>query len=372
MPLLSPSFTDGEREVLDAVRRHGRIGRSAITAQTRLAQQSVHRIVDDLIKRGLLLAGEPERGGRGQPSPRIELASTAAHAIGLSVNPDCAVVCLADMTCRVVEEVRLRVVPANMKQTLDDAQAALQRMIERNGVQVSSLVGLGVGMSGYMVGRAGEVNAPEPLRDWSLINLAEPLHAAFGLPLRMQNNATAAAVGELINGIGRRVRDFAYLSFNYGVGGGLIIRGEPLIGVYGNAGEIALCLTPEESERRPALRYLLEELAQRGVQVDSIEDLRLRFDPAWPGVGEWLERSMPQLNRIVSSLIAIADPQAIVFGGQLPPALGQMMIERVNHFERPQRYGVAPPGPELLLAQSNVDASAAGAAALVLREAFFR
>ncbi|MFH7397120.1 NagC family transcriptional regulator, partial [Pseudomonas syringae pv. tagetis] len=75
----------------------------------------------------------------------------------------------------------------------------------------------------------------------------------------------------------------------------------------------------EESINRPALRYLLDEMHQRGVQVDSIDDLRLRFDPDWPGVDTWQTRVKPKLDRMINALAGLFEPQAVVFGGQLPP-----------------------------------------------------
>ena len=59
------------------------------------------------------------------------------------------------------------------------------------------------------------------------------------------------------------------------------------------------------------------------------------FDPNWPGVAEWVEITVPAYNRLVNALCAIADPQAIVFGGQIPARLAQMLIERAaNAIER--------------------------------------
>ena len=104
--------------------------------------------------------------------------------------------------------------------------------------------------------------------------------------------------------------------------------------------------------------------------IDSIEDLRQRFDPDWPGVAEWLERVLPATDRLINSLAAIIDPQAIVFGGQIPRRLAEMLIARTRFWSR-YRYGVGPERPALLLSEVPGDAAAAGAAMLPLREALF-
>ncbi|MBB3560306.1 putative NBD/HSP70 family sugar kinase [Rhizobium sp. BK512] len=59
--------------------------------------------------------------------------------------------------------------------------------------------------------------------------------------------------------------------------------------------------------------------------MPSIPYLRKHFDPKWPGVAEWVEEITPAYNRLVNAIWAIYDPQAIVFGGQVPPGLTQML-----------------------------------------------
>lgn len=54
-----------------------------------------------------------------------------------------------------------------------------------------------------------------------------------------------------------------------------------------------------------------------GVIVDSVGDLRQRFDATWPDVESWILRSLPALNRTINAVAGLFDPEAIVFGGQL-------------------------------------------------------
>jgi predicted NBD/HSP70 family sugar kinase len=368
--LRAPLLSANERMILDLVRRREPIARSAMTSETNLSQQSVHRIVEDLLRTRLVQAGESQRKGRGKPSPMIQLKRTAAFSLGLSLNTDSAVVCLVDMSCRVLEEVRLRLAPMSRPATVEAVHDVIRRLLARNGLSATQIVGLGVGIAGFFVAEGRQVNAPEPMQDWSLVDLVPIFEDAFGFPVRIENNATTAAIGESLRGIGLRRRSFGYLSFNYGFGGGVIVDGKPLLGAHRNAGEMSGVYTRDESPNRPALRYLLDALRQEGVAVDSIEDLSERFDPTWPGVVEWVERVTPYLNRIINSLAAIIDPEAIVFGGQISPALARMLIARAE-FRGQHRYGVGPARPELVVSEVAGDAAAAGAAMLPLREAFY-
>jgi len=368
----SPLASKNERLILDIVRRHEPIPRATMTAHTDLTQQSVHRLVETLMARGLLRAGAPFKGARGQPSPMIELARRTAYSVGISVNTDAVTLSLADFGCDIVDQEVLRGVPADRKATLAILAEKLNSILARHEISRPNLVGLGFAMSGFFVGDDRRFNAPEPLRDWSLVDLQPELEHVFALPAWLENNATTGAIGESLRGIGRWCQTFAYLSFNYGFGGGLVLEGRPYLGFNGNAGEFSVIYNPDEALRRPALQYLIRILRESGVDIGSIEELKHNFDPTWPGVENWLSETMPMLDRLIATLAGVIDPQAIVFGGQLPPELGRMMIERAHvPSQRPHRYGAAPPGPRLVLSETKGDASAIGAALLPLKFRYF-
>jgi predicted NBD/HSP70 family sugar kinase len=357
-----------ERKILDILRRSGGITRAAVSSEMDLAQQSVHRIIEDLISRGLIRTGHAVKNGRGQPSLRLELANEAVYVLGISINTDSAVVCIADFACNVLEEVTLRTPPLSLNSTLNALSKVIDRMLHRNGLSRDRLLGVGVAIAGYFVDE-GRVNAPEPLRDWSLIDLRPLLEQALDMPVWLKNNATTGAIGESLIGVGAWASNFIYLSFNYGFGTGIVIDGKPYFGSNGNAGEVML-YTNDEVERRPALRYLMDALHKQDIQIDSIEDLRIRFDANWPGVDEWINNVRPCLDRLINTLAGLFDPQAIVFGGQLPAELGRRLIDNVSFWGSP-RYGTPAPRPKLLLTESNGDPAAIGAALIPLKERFF-
>ncbi|NTJ61252.1 ROK family transcriptional regulator [Agrobacterium rhizogenes] len=368
----SPLASENERLILDIVRRHEPIPRATITTHTNLTQQSVHRLVEALMARGLLRVGAPFKGARGQPSPTMELERQTVYSVGISVNTDAVTLSLADFGCNIVDQEMLRGVPADRKATLAILAERLSLILARREISRANLIGLGFAMSGFFVGDDRRFNAPEPLRDWSLVDLQPQLEHVFALPAWLENNATTGAIGESLRGVGRWCQTFAYLSFNYGFGGGLVLEGRPYLGFHGNAGEFSVIYNPDEVLRRPALQYLIRILRESGVDIGSIEELKQNFDPTWPGVENWLSETMPTLDRLIATLAGVIDPQAIVFGGQLPPELGRMMIARARlPSQRPHRYGAAPPGPRLVLSETKGDASAIGAALLPLKFRYF-
>ncbi|NDW00164.1 ROK family transcriptional regulator [Salipiger sp. PrR002] len=363
---LSPN----QRVLLDLIRRLSPVERASLTAQTGLTQQSIHRIVSGLLDLGLVQTRAPERSLPGKPSPLLSLRPEAAYGAGVLVNTDSAVLCLVDLTCA-------RVALRRIEEGLPDRAAGIARLksefdalLAEAGVPRERVCGLGVALPGYFTGTPGHMNSPEPLEDWSLVDFRPELEAAFGLSVLLENSATAGAIGESLIGAGRRYRSFAYLGFDYGFGGGLVFDGEVFRGPRGNAGELSHMFLGDEIENRPALRLLMAELRRSGVEVASLPDLVARFDPLWPGVENWLETVMPQVHRVVRALHGVLDPDAIVFGGQLPPALAEMMIARIVPLQS-HRYDVPMPGPVLLTGQTETDPAALGAAITPLKHIFF-
>jgi len=104
----SDVVSPNERRLLQLIWRNPGISRSEITAHTDLTQQSVHRILDQLSDRGIILLGSAKPGmGRGQPSPMLRLNGAHAYACGISVNTDVIGICIMDLAGKTLGERRV-------------------------------------------------------------------------------------------------------------------------------------------------------------------------------------------------------------------------------------------------------------------------
>ncbi len=368
--LIEPAFlrqlpdevvSSNERNILKMVWRQSGISRSELSGMSELTQQSVYRIVDGLTERGLLVLGSPKPGlGRGQPSPTLKFNGQYAYSVGISINTDIMGICIMNFAGKILAEDRLALDGKSMDDALTHAQSILDMRSSSLGLDPTRLFGIGFAIAGFRVSGT-TFNAPLPLHEWSLIELGPLLSGRFGKPVWVHNGANTGALAEAMFGVGKYIRDFAYLSFNYGFGGGLISDGELLLGGNGNAGEFSGVFHATDSPNRPALQYLIAQLRENGIDIPSISYMREHFDPNWPGVAEWVERVAPMQARLVNAISAVFDPLAIVFGGQVPKALAVMLVERSISYAQP-RYGVRKPNPKLIVSDIDRDASAIGAA----------
>ncbi|MGE7368806.1 ROK family transcriptional regulator [Neorhizobium sp. NPDC001467] len=377
--LISPRFlranettvvSRNERQLLQLIWRNPGISRSEISGHTDLTQQSVHRILDNLAERKVILLGSAKPGlGRGQPSPMLHLNGAHAYACGISVNTDVIGICITNIAGKILGEREVALRELTMDRALQLVRQQVVELQRQNDLAEENLFGIGFAIAGYHVDGTRH-NAPLPLHEWSMIELGPIITDLFDRPAWVINGGKSGAVAESMFGIGRFIQNFAYLSFNYGFGGGVIIDGELLKGGNGNAGEFSGLYDEIETERRPALQYLIDRVNRNGVNVPSIHYMRRHFDARWPGVAEWVDEVTPAYIRLVNAIRATLDPQAIVFGGQIPPGLASLLIERTKIFDRP-RYGVHRGGPKLIISEIATDAAAMGAAIMPFRRMFY-
>lgn len=362
--------TPNERALLRVIWRNPGVSRTELTGLTELAQQTIHRLLDQLAERRIISLGSPKPGlGKGQPSPMLTLDGGYAWSCGMSVNTDVIDVCLMDFGGAVLAEANVQLREKTVAQALERVREWVRDQQGKLGLSNERFFGVGLGIAGFHVSGTS-FNASLPLHEWSLIELGPLLTTYFDRPVWALNGGKTGTIAEAMFGVGRYIKDFAYLSFNYGFGGGLICDGELLHGGNGNAGEFSQMYEDEEVTRRPALQIILEKLKSHGVDVPSITYLRRNFDPKWLGVAEWLDEITPAYNRLINAIWAVYDPQAIVFGGQIPPGLAEMMIERTRLFGKP-RYGVGRASPKLIISEIKPDAAAMGAAATPFKLTFF-
>ena len=361
-----------ERELLDLVRRHGAMSRADLVRATGLAAQSVVRLVDELCGRGLLRLGQVlPREGRGKPSPAVELVAGYAHTVGVSITTDSVSSALMDFRGNVLGHKHEHTPQLDRRALPVVVQKHLQAHLRTHKVERERLLGVSVGITGFFVGENRRVNPPSPLDDLALVDIDQLLSDALACPVWVENDGTAAAVGESLLGAGRWANSFVYLYFSHGLGGGVVIDGRAVRGSHGNAGEAAGMLAALGVET-PTLELLRRMLQDDGVSFVDIDSMLGQFNPHWPACARWVEQARPAMSFIVSAAVALLDPDAIVFGGRLPRALAEQLIAHVT-IDNKSRRGRVRPEPRLVPAEAPNDATATaiGAAALPLKNYYF-
>jgi glucokinase len=133
-------------------------------------------------------------------------------------------------------------IQAQHEQDLEDLQfeaviAALDATIGMALRDAEDAVGIGIGSPGNIDAKTGAV-VYSPNFGWENAPLGESLRKKFGVPVFVANDARCATLGEYTFGTGKETEDFVLLTLGTGIGGGIVARGELLLGHKWGAGEI--------------------------------------------------------------------------------------------------------------------------------------
>ena len=98
--------------------------------------------------------------------------------------------------------------------------------------------GIGIGCPGTVNPEKGTVQNPPNLPGWNKVNVGKAVSMEFEKLVYLENDANAAAIGEMIFGNGKNYRSFIMVTLGTGVGGGIVINRRIYRGNYSAAGEI--------------------------------------------------------------------------------------------------------------------------------------
>ena len=121
---------------------------------------------------------------------------------------------------------------------VDAAVEALQPIIEQvGGIDKIKAMGIGAPNGNYYKGTI-EFAPNLPWAHNGIVPLAQMFSDRLGIPAALTNDANAAAVGEMVYGVARGMKNFIVITLGTGVGSGIVVNGQLLYGCDGFAGEL--------------------------------------------------------------------------------------------------------------------------------------
>ncbi|MDB5096654.1 MAG: glucokinase [Cyanobacteria bacterium RYN_339] len=145
------------------------------------------------------------------------------------------VVGVADQDGRLLAQDRFATLPERGPNVVIGEVIAMLNALARG--QGEALTAVGVGCVGPLDLPNGAIMNPPNFPGWSYVPLRQPLEKALGVPVRLDNDANAAALAEYRLGAGRGAEIMVYTTISTGIGGGIVVDGRLLHGVGGGAGE---------------------------------------------------------------------------------------------------------------------------------------
>ncbi|WP_262272272.1 ROK family transcriptional regulator [Microvirga yunnanensis] len=356
------------RLAFELIWRDGPISRTDLVARTGLRAQTISNIVRELQDRDLILESGRSEGGRGAPQTYLKINPAAGSSVGLHLDRDrlsCVVYDLAGQPLAFREDVIGWTDPGAAVATME---AAVRLAVGQCGA--ADLWGVGIAMPTLQDAEFDEYVGSPGWQAWSGFPIADRLQALTGLPTVVENDATAAGLGELITGAGRGLSNFVYIFVGNGLGAGIIADGLPFQGAWNNAGEIGLLSWPENLDEHPSGKtpFSLDELADMlECSVTALADpayLADLYEKRNASLMRWLELNGRRLRLLASIIENLLDPQTIIVGGLLPSSVCSSLVDRAYPLQASPAARRDRKMPRLQVGSLDRKAAAIGAAML--------
>ncbi len=357
-----------QRVTLHAIRVSGPVTRAELAQKIGLTPAAIANITKRLLKNKLILTAGRTRGARGQPSTKFVVNPDSCFSIGLNVDRDHITLVVLDFVGKVRARSSREIHFAKPATVRTFFQRSIGQMLSKAGIERDRLVGVGVAFPDD-IARAHLPDQPADYAAWASVRVDDLIRDVLGIPVFIENDAAAAAIGEMQFGSGHQYRSFFYLLVTAALGGGLVSDSTYCRGANGRSGEIgwlrALDAAGDENQLQTivSLSALYSRLADQGFRVATPRGLT-RLEPAARGiVDRWIRESTEALVQSFLAINCLINPEAILIGGRLPATLVDELAASLN--ERMTRFkdqipAIAP----VARALTSDDAPAVGAAIL--------
>ena len=326
--------------VLNLVRARQPISRADLARTMGVGRGAVTLIVNDLLQRKLIFEGATGETVRGRKPTFLYIDSRRRAVIAADVRASETFVMLADLLGKPMAGV-------TSFPTVRDPKALVAALAERiktllaEHPDVSACEGIGLVVPG-MVERSTMTVLHAPTLGWRDVNLRDPLAAATGLPVQIENSGRACALAQawaLRSDAPAAGGDLVFVSVSDGLGVGVIINNEVLRGRHNIAGEFGhVPLSPDGprcscgsngcweayvSNRATLARYFGRPLTNETGPVDSarahftIEDLIARARAGDAKAVAALEATARYLGLGLASVVNALDPARVYIGGEI-------------------------------------------------------
>jgi predicted NBD/HSP70 family sugar kinase len=316
-------MSSGPGDVLQLIRSGEAATRREIQDVTGLSRMTVAQRVDALLEARLIReVGDGQATGGRRPH-RLEFNVENSVLAVATVDTTHSRTALTRLDGTIVADERLEVAvldgPKALLTTLTDS---FLRLLGKSDIDQESLAGIGLSIPGPVDPHTGRPSQPPIMPGWDAYPIVEHLQESFAVPVFVENDADAMALGEQSVNY-RDCRSLCLVKVSTGIGTGMVINGSVYHGIDGGAGDIGHirlagetatcqcgssgCLAAVASGRAVAhaLGATSGSDVKRLLSEGNVDALRLTHE-AGSRIGE-----------VMATVVSMVNPGALVVGGDL-------------------------------------------------------
>lgn len=320
-------------ELLTLLLEKGPLSRSELATALGLSRPTLTELSRHLLEAGLIYeqagASHGQRA-KGRPSINLELNPDYGVFVGVQLSSGALSLVMTDFCGKVLATLAVTNPASNEITVLSqEIAAAVEVLREQARIPCKQLRGLGIALSGYVDHMSGTCWQSANL-GWFDVPVVQVVSQATGLPVALENDAKAAALGEKLFGIARDTANFTLVTLGESVGAAHFMQGELYRGHTGAAGELAHCTVmtgPAAKLCRCGKRGCLDTLAsgtalvqlaqERGLVVQAASELEWLAVQGHQEAQALLREAAEALGLILSFVAQSHDPELLIIADLL-------------------------------------------------------
>ena len=327
------------RIALNLIRTNQPVSRADLARLMGTRRGAVTLLVNELIREGTIFEGATGEARRGRKPTFLYIDSRKRCVVAVDIRPTRTFIMVTDLMGRQLASVTSFPTERDPKRFI----AALVKRIGRILVEHKDLgrcQGVGIVAPGMVESDAGRVLLA-PNLGWRNVNLRDPIAAALGLPVQIENSGKACALAQLwATREGHAPSNFVYINVSDGIGVGVVLGGELIRGQHNIAGEFGHvplnvdgprcgcgatgCWEAYVSNLATLSRYFGRDLRERPIASDvaalTVEDLIARARGGDAKALAALLSTARYLGLGLGSVVNAIDPSHVYIGGEITAA----------------------------------------------------
>lgn len=375
-------------QLLDVVRSGGPISRVEISQRMNLTPAAVSFIVRGLLEQGLMEEVGRVASNGGKPRTLLAITPGARYGVGVHLGSEETIYIVSNMAGGVIGRLCCARRPdLSPSDTVDTIARDIDVLLNALGMKREGMVGVGIVAPGPIDYPAGRIFGNPSLGDWSSFPLRDELSLRMNLPVVVDKDATAAAIGEFWGGRVDAPLSFACVYMGQGIGSGIVVDGSAFRGSTSNAGEIGHVSLDVHGELcRCGNRGCLELFAMPATVVRRARERGMDFSGVRPASEarlfdeisrrainqdalalELVRESAEYIAEGVLTLVNLLDLDQIVLGGPGFAVAGAIYVQAIRATLEHRFFARRAHAVEVQFSKHPRDAAALGASALVLQ-----
>lgn len=230
-----------EEIFIQLIRRFDGSSKEELVDYTGYSRSKVNRVIQSLLDKRIIVETGKSKNTGGRRAIIFSLNGQLGLVAGVYVGATSIDLVLTDLSgkwlARSSEEAFVKDGPYK---TLDRISEIISQMVADNGYTNEDVIGMGIGVPGPVDFSLGSLISPTIMPGWDKFPVVPYIHQTFPKAyVVVDNDVNMMAVGELIKGIGKGVKNLIFAKIGTGIGAGIICEGKIYRGTYGCAGDIA-------------------------------------------------------------------------------------------------------------------------------------